>query len=140
MAVHARSILAPARPLLPFAFRPSPPPAARRTADDLLSAIAAEIERQVDGEPRPELPPEPLLPLPAPLLSLTAAFSRRRAIFGTVTLDEPDTAAEARTIHLRRGLELAAEHGADLLAALGLPQLAALDSAIASLDVVEVIS
>ncbi len=64
---------------------------------------------------------------------------------------KPDTASEARAIHLRRQLAQAAEHGVALLAALGLPRLVepdfvsldpaaigdALDVVIATLDAVD---
>lgn len=41
--------------------------------------------RLLKSEETPGLPPEPLLPAPAPLPSLTHAFSRRRAIFGAAS-------------------------------------------------------
>ena len=81
-----------------------------------------------------------LLAVPAPLPSLSTAFSRRRAIFGAVALN---TAAEANARHMRWYLEAAADHGAALLVALGLPLLTprhratigdALDLAISTLD------
>ncbi|MGI3902552.1 MAG: hypothetical protein ACRYGP_16510 [Janthinobacterium lividum] len=80
-----------------------------------------------------------LLPLPAPLYSLVSAFSRRAAIFGTVPLDEPDTAAEARALHMRRELHQALDYGFALLDALDLPPLAldVIDDAIATLDALD---
>ena len=101
-----------------------------------------------------------LLPASAPLPSLTAAFSRRRAIFGAVEIEpgrEPPDAlvssdlALAQVRHARRALEGALEHGASLLAALGLPRLVepnfvpidpaaagdAIEAAIAALDAMD---
>ena len=62
---------------------------------------------------------------------------------GAESVQQLDTLAESRTLYLRRQLVQAAEHGASLLASLGLPRLvpldreaigAALDRAIATLD------
>ena len=95
------------------------------------------------------------LPVPAPLPSLTAAFSRRRAIFGTVQVEpsaiEAADLALAQMRYARRALEGALEHGASLLAALGLPRLVksgfvpidptaagdAIEGAIAALDAMD---
>ena len=149
MAIHAHSTTAPTvQPrLLPFTFRPVPAQLSgdsgtlpARTADELLGEIAYELERQ-SGVVSPNDPPErpPLLPSPAPLPSLSAALSRRRAIFGAVALDEPDTAAEARALHFRREMHQALDWGFALLDALDLPPLAldVIDDAIATLDALD---
>ena len=152
MATHAHSTTAPApQPgLLPFIFRPTPPVDDPRSADELLDEIRRAIEGQEGVLPQNDTlllisqgnpaAPAGLLPTPAPLPSLSTAFSRRRAIFGAVALD---TAAEANARHMRWYLEAAADHGAALLGALGLPLLTprhraaigdALDLAISTLD------
>ena len=64
-----------------------------------LVPFATRPAAPVDEVHTPELPPEPLLP----------------------------AADHARTLHLRRQLAQAAEHGAALLASLGLPRLVGLD-------------
>ncbi len=126
MAFVSDSTAAPARPLLPFVFRPAPPIDDPRSTDDLIEEIRRMVKGQevsVQTAPKPEMPPEPLLPL----------------------------ADLAKTRHLRRQLAQAAEQGVALLAALGLPRLVdadfvpldrevigdALDLAIATLDAVD---
>ncbi len=135
MAIDAYSTPAPSRPLLPFVFRSVPPVHDPRSAVELLDEILSIIEGQEGSVPqndtpefyglvvKPEPPPEPLLP----------------------------AADRAHTLHLRRQLAEAAEHGAALLNALGLPRLVtadfepidreviadALDLAIATLDAVD---
>ncbi len=104
---------------------------------------------------RDRTPMRAALPSPAPLPSLTAAFSRRRAIFGTVQVEpsaiEAADLALAQMRHARRALEGAIDHGTALLAALGLPRLVelgfipidptaagdALEAAIAALDALD---
>ena len=85
MAIHARSTTAPTRPLLPFVHRPAVPVHDPRSAVEDLDEIRREVERQeIEAAP---------LPPPAPLPSLTTAFSRRRAIFAAVALAAAPVAA-----------------------------------------------
>ena len=58
-----------------------PPVDDPRSPDELLEEIRRTIEGHADSV-EVEVQPSPLLPLPAPLPSLTSALSRRRAIFG----------------------------------------------------------
>ena len=89
----------------------------------------------VKSQENPDASPEALPPLPAPLPSLSTAFSRRRAIFSAAELDAM-LADHAQAAHRFRALVGAASHGAALLDALDLPPLAldVLDVAIAALD------
>ena len=83
MAIHAHSTTAPVvqAPLLPRRdargrfVKPLDP----RSADELLAEIANEIDRQEAVTV--------VLPSPARLPALNTAFSRRRAIFGSVAVD-----------------------------------------------------
>ena len=72
-------------PLIPFVQRPAVPVDDPRSAVEILDEIRLEVERQ-------EIEAAPLLP-PAPLPSLSTAFSRRRAIFGAVALAAAPVAA-----------------------------------------------
>lgn len=116
MAISANSTTAPARPLLPFVFRPSPPIDDPRSASELLEEIGRTIEGQevcATVAQTPELPPEPLLPAPAPLPSLSSAFSRRRAIFGAVALAAaPTTVLPAAALACQRDTPISAEAAA----------------------------
>ena len=159
MATHAHSTTAPAvQPrLLPFVFRPVPPVDDPRSADELLEEIRRTIEGQSDralaaaestasqpcstrhlapDQALPSTAHEPLLPAPAPLPSLSTAFSRRRAIFGALPIDEPDTAAEARALHMRQQANAAIVWGFAFLDAFDLGPLAldVIDGAIAEMD------
>ena len=154
MAFASDSTTAPARPLLalvPFAFRPSAP---------------------VDDGSIPELPPEPLLSAAdvlhgaagsQPAQSRSVDYPGNSDVvpnypgMSEVAPNYPDRVgvvadlSAARTLHLRRQLAQAAEHGAALLASLGLPRLVgpdhivvdpvaagdALDLAIATLDALD---
>ena len=140
MAFASDSTTAPAfqRGLLPA----QPNPVAAFEAD-FLALISRPWPEFHDQVAKPELPP-------APLLSLADV---RHGGAGLLKSEECENSrlTEARTLHLRRQLEAAAEHGADLLAALGLPQLvepgfncagvstvgAALDHAIDLLDALD---
>ncbi len=121
MAFASDSRTAPARPLLPL------PAFDRRAigrdgwarARELAARLGGEIRahlaeglRQawraaraaVGASPaaqaaRAKLPPEPLLSTPAPLPSLVSALSRRRAIFGAVTLAAAPAAALQAAAH-----------------------------------------
>ncbi len=59
--------------------------------------------------PAAELPRPPLLPVPAPLPSLTHALSRRAALFGPVDLDQAPPTPRVVRPPLRDLLELAAD-------------------------------
>ena len=100
------------------------------------SALSSEpTPLSLKSQENPDAPPEALSPLPAPLPSLSTAFSRRRAIFSAAELDAM-LADHAQAAHRFRALVGAASHGAALLDALDLPPLAldVLDVAIAALD------
>ena len=165
MATHANSTTVPVvqTGLLPFVLRPVPPVDDPRNAVELLDEIRRTIEGQdvsVQSAPEPELLPEPLL-LAFHGDTRTDIGSTDRCSSATnypdhigVVDDRPDEirlADAARTLHLRRQLAEAAEHGVALLDALGLPRLVtadfvaldpaaigdALDVVIATLDAVD---
>ena len=130
MAIHAHStpMPAPQRSLLrAFAGSPTHPKSGDTPAP--TGAVPAH-----DTHPAPV---EGLPPLPTPLPSLSAALSRRRAIFGPVDLElDAMLADKAQAFFRFKALVGAAGHGAALLDALDLPPLAldVLDVAIAALD------
>ena len=124
MAIHAHSTTAPVVQALLLPLVPFTfRPSALATDPRSADELLEVIRRTIDAQAAPELPPEPLLP----------------------------AADHARTIHLRRQLAQAADHGAALLASLGLPRLVgpdhivvdpvaagdALDLAIATLDALD---
>ena len=63
-----------------------------RTDTEILASIEAEIARQASGV-EAEVPPAPLLPIAAPLPSLSTALARRRALFGAMPAESCDTDA-----------------------------------------------
>ena len=152
MAIHAHSTTAHAvqaglLPLIPFVFRPAAPSDNGRDPVELLE----EIRRIVEADP--ELPLEPLLPS-----EVFPGFGKNHSDLSPKSgenslpgFGEQNALATARTLHLRRQLAQAAEHGAALLASLGLPRLVgpdhivvdpvaagdALDLAIATLDALD---